>query len=91
MKDFVGMKKEKQVRSRDLFFKVMKIADETVSEKPFIVETQLLNEFEFDEDDDEDVVDLRAFNTTEKVIYMDFFDLPPQPKVIKNWIIQQGR
>ena len=69
----------------------MKIADETVSEKPFIVETQLLNEFEFDEDDDEDVVDLRAFNTTEKVIYMDFFDLPPQPKVIKNWIIQQGR
>ena len=85
------MKKEKQVRSRDLFFKVMKIADETVSEKPFIVETQLLNEFEFDEDDDEDVVDLRAFNTTEKVIYMDFFDLPPQPKVIKNWIIQQGR
>lgn len=69
----------------------MKTADETVSEKPLIAENQLLSEFEFDEDDDEDVVDLRAFNTTEKVIYMDFFDLPPQPKVIKNLIIQQGR
>lgn len=43
---------------------------------------------EFDEDDDDDVVDLRAFNTADKVIYMDLFELPPQPKVVKNWVMQ---
>jgi hypothetical protein len=46
---------------------------------------------EFDEDDDDDVVDLRAFNTADKVIYMDLFELPPQPKVVKNWVMQHSK
>ncbi|XP_028414620.1 protein CASC1-like [Dendronephthya gigantea] len=43
---------------------------------------------EFDEDDDDDVVDLRAFSTADKVIYIELFELPPQPKTVKNWVIQ---
>lgn len=46
---------------------------------------------EFDDDDDDDVVDLRAFSTAEKVIYMDVFELPPQPKVVKNWTMQHSK
>ena len=48
-------------------------------------------ELEFDDDDDDDVVDLRAFSTADKVIYMDLFELPPQAKVVKNWIMQHSK
>ncbi|XP_046841303.1 dynein axonemal intermediate chain 7-like isoform X2 [Xenia sp. Carnegie-2017] len=44
---------------------------------------------EFDEDDDDDVVDLRAFSTSDKVIYLDLYELPPQPRLVKNWHIQR--
>lgn len=46
---------------------------------------------EFDEDDDDDVVDLRAFSTSDKVIYLDLYELPPQPKLVKNWHIQRSK
>ena len=42
---------------------------------------------DFDEEDD--VVDLRAYNVVGGVFTFDLLDLPPQPKVCKNWVITQ--
>ena len=67
-----------------------KTAEESAGDKP---ETRKPNngDVEFDEDDDDDVVDLRAFSSADKVIYMDLFELPPQPKVVKNWTMQHSK
>ena len=43
-----------------------------------------------DDDDDDDVVDLRAFGVVGPVIFLELLELPPQPKHIKNWTIQQS-
>lgn len=39
---------------------------------------------------DDDVVDLRLFSTMGPLIYIDLLQLPPQPKEVKGWVMQQG-
>lgn len=44
-----------------------------------------MNEFE-----DEDTVDLRAYQVLGGVLNFDLLALPPQPKQVKGWIMTQG-
>ena len=45
-----------------------------------------------DEDDflDEDVIDLRCFTPMGPIIYIELLQLPPQPKEVNGWFMQQG-
>ena len=43
-----------------------------------------------DFDQDEDVVDLRAWSPLGGVIHFNLLHLPPQPKQAKGWIMTQG-
>ena len=48
----------------------------------------------FDDDDfliDEDVVDLRSFSPVGPIINIELLELPPQPKQVNGWIIQQSK
>ena len=48
----------------------------------------------FDDDDfliDEDVVDLRSFSPVGPIIDIELLELPPQPKQVNGWIIQQSK
>ena len=42
---------------------------------------------DFDEEDD--IVDLRAYHVVGGVFSLDLLDMPPQPKVCDDWIITQ--
>ena len=44
---------------------------------------------DFDEEDD--VVDLRAFDVVGGIFNFDLLELPPQPKVCRNWTITQSQ
>ena len=44
-----------------------------------------------DFDGDDDVVDLRAYAVLGGVFHFNLLHLPPQPKVIKDWTITQGK
>ena len=46
---------------------------------------------EDDDEDDEDVVDLRAFSAIGRIITVDLLELPPQPKAVNGWIMQQRK
>ena len=43
-----------------------------------------------DFDDDDDVVDLRAYAVLGGVFHFNLLHLPPQPRVINSWTITQG-
>ena len=49
----------------------------------------ILDEDDFDEDDD-DVVDLRAFSVVGPVMKVQLLELSPQPKHVAGWTIQQS-
>ena len=44
-----------------------------------------------DFDGDDDVVDLRAYAVLGGVFHFNLLHLPPQPKVVKDWTITQGK
>ncbi|XP_073245123.1 dynein axonemal intermediate chain 7-like [Porites lutea] len=44
---------------------------------------------EEEEEEDDDVVDLRAFSAIGPVVFIELLELPPQPKIVKGWIMQQ--
>lgn len=47
------------------------------------------NGLEDDEEEDDDVVDLRAFSAIGPIMFIELLELPPQPKVVKGWTMQQ--
>lgn len=47
------------------------------------------DEDEMNEFEDEDTVDLRAYQVLGGVLYFDLLTLPPQPKQVKGWIMTQ--
>ena len=59
-------------------------------DEPEGVAEPLEDEDDFDEDDD-DVVDLRAFSVVGPVLDVRLLELPPQPKHVGGWTIQQGQ
>ena len=77
--------------SYSVFFLDDQKMEESGGDKPPEPTKPSNGDVEFEEDDDDDVVDLRAFSTADKVIYMDLFELPPQPKVVKNWTMQRSK
>ena len=46
---------------------------------------------EEEEEEDDDVVDLRAFSAIGPVMFIELLELPPQPKIVKGWIMQQSK
>ena len=47
---------------------------------------------EYTEFDDEDhIVDLRAFSTTGGIFHFDLLHLPPQPRLVNTWIMRQRK
>ena len=44
-----------------------------------------------EEEEDDDVVDLRAFSAIGPLMFIELLDLPPQPKVVNGWIMQQSK
>ena len=44
-----------------------------------------------EEEEDDDVVDLRAFSVIGPLMFIELLDLPPQPKVVNGWIMQQSK
>ncbi|XP_048585529.1 dynein axonemal intermediate chain 7 isoform X2 [Nematostella vectensis] len=66
-------------------------ADETKAEgeEAKAVDATPLTEYIDDDEDDDDVVDLRAFGVVGPIMNLELFELPPQPKHVKNWVMQQ--
>jgi len=62
-------------------------ADQAVDEAAVAVE----NDLEEEEEEDDDVVDLRAFSAIGPVMFIELLELPPQPKVVKGWTMQQSK
>ena len=52
--------------------------------------TALESGLDEEEEEDDDVVDLRAFSAIGPVMFIELLDLPPQPKVVNGWIMQQS-
>lgn len=46
---------------------------------------------EEEEEEDDDVVDLRAFSAIGPIMFIELLELPPQPKIVKGWIMQQRK
>ena len=46
---------------------------------------------EEDEEEDDDVVDLRAFSAIGPIMFIELLELPPQPKMVKGWTMQQSK
>ena len=46
---------------------------------------------EEEEEEDDDVVDLRAFSAIGPIMFIELLELPPQPKIVKGWIMQQSK
>ena len=44
-----------------------------------------------EEEEEDDVVDLRAFSAIGPLMFIELLDLPPQPKVVNGWIMQQSK
>ncbi|KAK7478625.1 hypothetical protein BaRGS_00030157 [Batillaria attramentaria] len=61
--------------------------EESVEEKEDTMTPEPTEWEDFDEEDD--VVDLRAYQVVGGVFCFDLLGLPPQPKVCKNWVITQ--
>lgn len=61
-------------------------ADQAVDEAAAAVEGGL----EEEEEEDDDVVDLRAFSAIGPIMFIELMELPPQPKVVKGWTMQQS-
>lgn len=51
--------------------------------------TALESGLDDEEEEDDDVVDLRAFSAIGPLMFIELLDLPPQPKVVNGWIMQQ--
>ena len=47
--------------------------------------------YEEEEEEDDDVVDLRAFGAIGPLMFIELLDLPPQPKMVKGWTMQQSK
>ncbi|KAL9955781.1 hypothetical protein ACROYT_G037160 [Oculina patagonica] len=60
-------------------------ADQAIDEAT----TALSGALEEEEEEDDDVVDLRAFSAIGPLMFIELLDLPPQPKVVNGWIMQQ--
>ncbi|XP_029189944.2 dynein axonemal intermediate chain 7 homolog isoform X2 [Acropora millepora] len=45
--------------------------------------------FEDEEEEDDDVVDLRAYSAIGPLMFIELLELPPQPKVVRGWTMQQ--
>ncbi len=43
-----------------------------------------------DFDGDEDAVDLRAYQVLGGTFHFNLLHMPPQPKLVNNWILTQG-
>ena len=52
--------------------------------------TGLASRLDEEEEEDDDVVDLRAFSAIGPLMCIELLDLPPQPKVVNGWIMQQS-
>ena len=46
---------------------------------------------EDEEEEDDDVVDLRAYSAIGPLMFIELLELPPQPKVVRGWTMQQGK
>ncbi|KAK2569071.1 Dynein axonemal intermediate chain 7 [Acropora cervicornis] len=44
---------------------------------------------EDEEEEDDDVVDLRAYSAIGPLMFIELLELPPQPKVVRGWTMQQ--
>ena len=53
--------------------------------------TGLASRLDEEEEEDDDVVDLRAFSAIGPLMFIELLDLPPQPKVVNGWIMQQSK
>lgn len=62
-------------------------ADQVIDEAATGLESGLDEE----EEEDDDVVDLRAFSAIGPLMFIELLDLPPQPKVVNGWIMQQSK
>lgn len=62
-------------------------ADQAIDEAT----TALSGALEEEEEEDDDVVDLRAFSAIGPLMFIELLDLPPQPKVVNGWIMQQSK
>ena len=62
-------------------------ADQAIDEATTALEGGLDEE----EEEDDDVVDLRAFSAIGPLMFIELLDLPPQPKVVNGWIMQQSK
>lgn len=60
-------------------------ADQAVDEVAAVAEGTLDEE----EEEDDDVVDLRAFSAIGPIMFIELLELPPQPKVVRGWTMQQ--
>ncbi|KAJ7373528.1 Protein casc1 [Desmophyllum pertusum] len=60
-------------------------ADQAIDEAGAGLESRL----EEEDEEDDDVVDLRAFSAIGPLMFIELLDLPPQPKVVNGWIMQQ--
>ena len=62
-------------------------ADQAIDEAAAGLESRL----EEEDEEDDDVVDLRAFSAIGPLMFIELLDLPPQPKVVNGWIMQQSK
>lgn len=44
-----------------------------------------------EEEEDDDVVDLRAYSAIGPVMFIELLELPPQPKIVRGWTMQQSK